>query len=82
MNLNNPDLFKQQCYIAGQWIDSPTHQVTEVLNPLDDSIIGYVPNLGKKEAKQAIKAAHTAFKLWKQTTAETRAQLLRRWHVV
>jgi len=82
MNLNNPDLFKQQCYIAGQWIDSPTHQVTEVLNPLDDSIIGYVPNLGKKEAKQAIKAAHTAFKLWKQTTAETRAQLLRRWHAL
>ena len=39
MKLNDPELFRQQCYIDGQWRDAESGEVLEVNNPADDSLL-------------------------------------------
>ncbi|NOI67860.1 NAD-dependent succinate-semialdehyde dehydrogenase [Vibrio sp. 99-8-1] len=80
MQLNDMSLFKQQCYINGQWKSALDGDVTAITNPSTDEVIGHVPNMGQKETQEAIESAQVAFKLWKKETAEHRAKVLRRWY--
>ncbi|WP_375753620.1 NAD-dependent succinate-semialdehyde dehydrogenase [Vibrio sp. HN007] len=80
MKLNDNTLFRQQCYLSGQWVDADNGSCTEITNPSDGSVIGTVPNLGAKETLQAIEDAQVAFKSWKKETAEHRSKVLRRWY--
>jgi succinate-semialdehyde dehydrogenase / glutarate-semialdehyde dehydrogenase len=50
-----------------------------VTNPVDESLIGTVPKLGKAEAKTAIEAAAIAQKAWGKKTAKERSIILRKW---
>lgn len=80
MELNNPNLFRQQCYIGGEWLSS-AHAISEsILNPSTQKVIGTVPNLGAKEAELSIEVAQAAFLAWKKTTAEHRSIILREWY--
>ncbi|MCF8055084.1 MAG: NAD-dependent succinate-semialdehyde dehydrogenase [Desulfocapsa sp.] len=78
MNLQDPALFRQECYIDGSWIDSAER--IEVLNPYDQSVIGSVPSLGMNETQKAIVAAKKAFLDWRNLTAKERSGYLRRWY--
>ncbi|WP_117232879.1 NAD-dependent succinate-semialdehyde dehydrogenase [Vibrio maerlii] len=80
MKLQDQDLFKQSNFLFGGWVDNESGQLTEVLNPFDSRVIGSVPNAEKSQVLQAIDEAQVQFKAWKQQTAETRANVLRRWH--
>ena len=79
MQLNYPQLFQQQCYVNGQWVLGD-HAMIVVTNPSTGQVIGEVPNLGQHEAKLCVDAAHHAFMSWKQTTADERSLVLRRWY--
>lgn len=79
MELKNPQLFKQQSYIHGKWMNATDGSTFEVHNPFDNSLIGTVPNMGQKEAKLAIEAAHTALDSWKNKTVKERGVILKRW---
>ncbi|WP_028302452.1 NAD-dependent succinate-semialdehyde dehydrogenase [Oceanospirillum beijerinckii] len=72
-------LFKQQAYIDGRWIDSPNGEVQEIFNPATGEKIGTVPMLGSDETRQAIDAAEAAQKEWAARTAQDRSSVLRRW---
>ena len=78
INLNDPSLFRQQCYINGQWTDASSGQTIDVTNPADGANIGSVPKMGADETKMAIDAAQTAFQSWRHTTAKQRAIMLRK----
>ena len=78
--LNNPALFKQQGYIGGEWSDAIDGQTTDITNPSTQDVIGYVPYMGEKEAAQCVDIAQQAFEQWKQTTADHRSVVLRRWY--
>nr|WP_222939842.1 NAD-dependent succinate-semialdehyde dehydrogenase [Photobacterium sp. BZF1] len=80
INLNNPALFKQQGYIGGEWSDAVDGQTTEITNPSTQDVIGHVPYMGEKEAAQCVDIAQQAFEQWKQTTADHRSVVLRRWY--
>lgn len=75
----NSQLFKQQAYIDGRWIDSPNGKVQEIFNPATGEKIGTVPMLGTEETRQAINSAETAQKEWAGRTAQERSSILRRW---
>lgn len=75
----NTDLFRQQAYINGQWLDADNQQVETILNPATGDIIGSVPFMGAVETKRAIEAANKALPEWKAKTAKERSQLLRNW---
>lgn len=79
MQIRNQALFRQQCYLNGQWINSDKKLFFPVKNPFDDSILGQVPKCGAKETRRAIEAAATAFVKWRALTAKQRADFLWRW---
>ena len=49
------NLFRQQAYVAGQWIDGA--ETLTVTNPATGEVVGTVPSLGASETRQAIEKA-------------------------
>jgi len=79
IQLSDPSLFRQQCYIDGAWVDADDRATIEVDDPASGEIIGTVPKMGAKETRRAIEAAERAFPSWSKTTAKERAKILRKW---
>jgi len=77
--LKDPRLFREVCYIDGQWVQAASGQTQNVDNPATGRIIGTVPKLSGAETRQAIEAANRAFPAWSKRTAKERAAVLRRW---
>ncbi len=79
MQLKDPDLFRQQAYVAGTWMDAEGGARDTVINPATSEKIGTVPRMGATETRRAIEAASFAMKAWAATPAKDRAVVLRRW---
>src|SRR5690348_9017793 len=77
--LKDARLFREACYVDGQWVQAASGQSLNVDNPATGEIIGTVPKLGAAETRQAIEAANRAFPAWSKKTAKERAAILRRW---
>lgn len=77
--LRDPDLFRQQAFIGGRWVDAEGGQAKQVFNPANGQLIGTVPNCTAIEARTAIEAADKALADWRSRTAKARAQVLRKW---
>ena len=79
MELNNKSLFKEKCFVNGQWEYGQNNNRIEVNNPANMEIIGKVPNFTADETKSVIEHADNAFQLWKNTTAKERSIILKKW---
>lgn len=77
--LNKPDLFRQQCYIAGRWCDADSGETLAVNNPATGEQLGEVPLMGDAETRRAIEAAAQALPKWRAKTAGERSIILRKW---
>ncbi|GAB7542260.1 NADP-dependent succinate-semialdehyde dehydrogenase [Cupriavidus sp. CuC1] len=77
LQLQDPSLLRQQCFVDGRWIDAERH--IEVTNPATGERVGQVPLLGADETRQAIEAANRALPAWRARTAKERSALLRKW---
>lgn len=78
LNLKDPSLLRQQCYIDGQWLDADSGEKIAVNNPATGEIIAHVPKMGTQETRRAIEAANRAWPAWKAKTAKERSTVLRR----
>jgi succinate-semialdehyde dehydrogenase / glutarate-semialdehyde dehydrogenase len=78
--LKDKSLLKDKCYVDGKWVGAA--KSIDVTNPVNDSIIGSVPSMGKAETANAIKAAHTAQKTWAKKTAKERAGIMKKWYAL
>lgn len=78
--LKDKDLFRQQCYINGQWCDAEDGATLDVDNPASGEIIGKVPRMRENDTLQAIAAADNALPGWRGKTAEERGRVLYRWY--
>lgn len=78
MQLKDPKLLRQQCFVDGEWVGAANGKTIEVLNPATREKLGTVPACGAHETRRAIEAAHAAFPAWAAKTAKERAQILRR----
>ncbi|QDQ29265.1 NADP-dependent succinate-semialdehyde dehydrogenase [Chitinimonas arctica] len=78
MNLKDPSLLRQQCYIAGQWLDADSGERIAVTNPATGELVGHVPKMGRQETRRAIEAAEQAWPAWKAKTAKERSTVLRK----
>ena len=78
MHLKDQSLFRQQCYINGEWVDADDAGTLDVTNPSSGSVIGTVPKLGAAETSRAIDAAEAAFQSWRKRTAKQRAICLKK----
>ena len=79
LQLKDMKLFRQQCYIDGQWADADDKSTLPVNNPADGAEIGTIPKMGAAETRRAIAAANAAWPAWRAKTAKERATVLRKW---
>jgi len=79
LNLKDKQLFREACYIDGNWLHESPMGAMEVDNPATGAVIGEVPKFGAAETRKAIDAAARAFASWRQETAKNRAGVMRRW---
>ena len=80
MELQSPELFRQQAFINGTWCEAERGQRTEIFNPATAERLGSVPDMGVDETRRAIAAAQAAQSAWRRRTAKERAGVLRRWY--
>jgi len=80
LNLKDPGLFREQCYLDGAWIGADSGNAIKVDNPATGETIGAVPDMGAAEARRAIEAADQAWPAWRAKTAKERAAILRKWY--
>jgi succinate-semialdehyde dehydrogenase/glutarate-semialdehyde dehydrogenase len=78
LSLKDPSLFRQQCYINGQWVDADSGKTIDVTNPATGEVLGTIPNMGTAETRRAIEAANAAWTGWRKKTAKERANILRK----
>ncbi len=78
--LQDKGLWRTAAYINGQWIDATPHGTTVLRNPANGEQIAELPRCKEAEADHAIEAAHVAFLEWRQTSAQYRSKILRRWY--
>ena len=78
MKLSDPTLLRTACYIDGQWHAAGTGTLA-VSNPATGQTIAEVNTVGRAGAEAAIAAAHQAMSSWRNLSAKSRAQVLRRW---
>ncbi|MCA1300192.1 NAD-dependent succinate-semialdehyde dehydrogenase [Stappia indica] len=76
----SPELLRDTAFIAGDWVSAADGRTFAVTDPSCGEIIRHVPDLSREDTRKAIDAAHAAQKLWADETAETRADVLRRFH--
>ncbi len=79
MQLSNPALFRERCYINGAWRDAESGETLAVTNPANGDVIARIPKMGGAEAREAIGHARDAQPGWSGLLAKERAQVLRRW---
>jgi succinate-semialdehyde dehydrogenase/glutarate-semialdehyde dehydrogenase len=80
LDLKDPALLRQQCYVDGRWIDADNGKTMDVVNPANGKPIGTAPWFGAAETRRAIEAANRAWPAWRDKTAKERATILRRWN--
>lgn len=79
MELQAPELFRQQAFIDGIWCEADQGRRTDIFNPATGDKLGSVPDMGAEETRRAIEAAQAAQPAWRKRTAKERAAILRRW---
>ncbi|MDV5227833.1 NAD-dependent succinate-semialdehyde dehydrogenase [Providencia rettgeri] len=80
MSINvNSNLFRQQAYINGQWVNANDNSQFDVTNPANGEIIAKVSNVGAAQTQQAIDAAEKALPAWRAKSAKERSQILNKW---
>ena len=79
MNISNQNLFRQQAFINGQWVDATDQQTMPIYNPSTRQLIGHVPVITAQQTQEAIGFAQAAWANWRDKPAKERSALLRRW---
>ncbi len=79
MTIQKFKLFRDKCFIDGEWIDANSKDTISVNNPASLEEIGTVPKCGKEETKKAIQAANAAWPQWRSISARERSNILKKW---
>ena len=77
--LKDPKLFREQCYVDGQWVNADSKASIPVTNPANGEVLGSIPDMGAAETRRAIDAANAAWPAWRARTAKERHAILLRW---
>ena len=79
LELKDPTLFREACYIDGKWVGADSDQTVDVTKPASGDLLGTIPNKGAAETRRAVEAANAAYPAWRAKTAKERATILRKW---
>lgn len=65
-----------QNYINGEFVASSTTETLDLINPVDESVVGRAPVSTKSDVDAAVEAAERAFMSWGKTTPSVRQTAL------
>ncbi|SPJ80316.1 probable UGA2 - succinate semialdehyde dehydrogenase [Fusarium torulosum] len=80
LQLSDPTLLKNACYVNGQWVPAKSNKVFDVENPSSLEKLGSCPEFDANDTEAAIAAADEAYKTYRKTPARQRSRFLRRWY--
>ena len=80
MKIVRSSLFRQQCFVGGQWVDASDKEQLPVNDPATGETIGFVPRLTAADVRAAILAADKALPAWREISSKERSRILRRWY--
>ena len=63
-----------QNYIDGQFVDSSSSEIIDLISPVDGSVVGQSPVSNRTDVDAAVAAAERAFLTWGKTTPSVRQQ--------
>ena len=69
-------------YINSEWVDSSGDEISEVLNPATEEVIGKVLQATNDDVDRAVKAAKDAFTDWNETPVQERIDLMEKFYTV
>src|SRR5579859_4798652 len=69
-----PDL---QLYIDGEWLGVGNRRTHRVINPANGATLGELPLVDAADLDRALLTADRAYKVWKRSTADERARVLK-----
>jgi len=70
------EILKLRNYINGEWVESESEQILDVVNPATQKTLAKVTMSTRDEVNAAVEAAKEAFPEWRQTTPLARARYL------
>jgi malonate-semialdehyde dehydrogenase (acetylating)/methylmalonate-semialdehyde dehydrogenase len=76
MTVAAPSILRLTNFINGEWVDSPSSEWRDVVNPATGEILAQVPLADAAEVNCAVEAAAAAFPAWRRTPPEDRIQPL------
>ncbi|KAM0198801.1 hypothetical protein ACHAPQ_001417 [Fusarium lateritium] len=79
LQLSDPTLLKNACYVNGQWVSAKSNKVFDVENPSTLEKLESCPEFDANDTEAAIVAADEAYKTYRKTPARQRSRFLRRW---
>ena len=65
-------------YINGEWVDSESNELIDVINPANEEVIGQVTAGTKEDINSAVNAASEAFISFSKFSKEDRIELLKK----
>jgi len=68
----------EKFYINGEWVEPIGKGTSEVINPANGEVSAVVPYGNAEDVDAAVSAARNAFDSWSQTSAQERADFLRK----
>ena len=68
----------EQLYIGGKWTDPHSKDTIDVIDPSTEEICGRVPSGNDQDVNDAVAAAKEAFKIWGQSSAKERSDLIKK----
>lgn len=77
--LNNPEIWHDQNYVGGQWIDAKSGKKFDVYDPGNGKVWAQAPDNGPEDTDGAVKAAHEAFQSFRKINPRQRAKWMLEW---
>lgn len=80
MTITSKETAVLQNFIDGKWVDSKGTEQMEVINPATKECLAKVPISTKADVEEAVRAAKSAFQMWKNTPVPKRARIMYAYH--
>ncbi len=79
LDLKDPSLFREQCYINGGWVSADSGTKFPVSFKASGKTLGQAPSCGTAETRRAIEAARAAMPGWAARSALERSKILKKF---
>ncbi|KAJ6018829.1 hypothetical protein N7499_009989 [Penicillium canescens] len=79
LELKNPDLYRDQAHVNGQWIEAISKKRFEIIDPGTGENWATCSDMAAEDVDDAVQAAHQAFKNYRTLTPRQRGDLLFKW---